>query len=167
MTSPNTKTARRARIVELLERIPVPNQATLAELLAAEGLSVTQATLSRDLDDVGAIKIPGPDGSSVYAVPSEGGERSLVAAKGEEATIARLARVAGEVLVSADSSANLVVLRTPPGAAQYLASTIDHTVLPSVIGTVAGDDTLLLITKDPNGGEEVAAAMLALAESSR
>ena len=90
-----------------------------------------------------------------------------MAAKGEEATIARLARVASEVLVSADSSANLVVLRTPPGAAQYLASTIDHTVLPSVIGTVAGDDTLLLITKDPNGGEQVAAAMLALAESNR
>ena len=167
MTTPNTKTARRALIVQLLERTPVPNQATLAELLAAHGLTVTQATLSRDLDEIGAIKVPGSDGLSMYAVPSEGGEHVLVAAKGEEATIARLARVASEVLVSADGSANLVVLRTPPGAAQYLASTIDHTVLPSVIGTVAGDDTLLLITKDPNGGEQVAAAMLALAESNR
>ncbi len=167
MSTPNTKTARRALIVQLLETTPVPNQATLAELLAQRGLTVTQATLSRDLDEIGAVKVVGADGSSMYAVPTEGGERILVAAKGEEPTIARLARVASEVLVSVDSSANLVVLRTPPGAAQYLASTIDHTVLPSVIGTVAGDDTLLLITKDPNGGEQVAAAMLALAESNR
>ena len=71
------------------------------------------------------------------------------------------------MLVSADSSANLVVLRTPPGAAQYLASAIDHTVLTSVIGTVAGDDTVLLVTRDPNGGAEVAAAMLSLAENGR
>jgi transcriptional regulator of arginine metabolism len=71
------------------------------------------------------------------------------------------------VLVSADSSANLVVLRTPPGAAQYLASAIDHTVLPSVIGTVAGDDTVLLVTRDPDGGADVAAAMLSLAERGR
>ena len=167
MSTPNTKAARRALIIQLLERTSVTNQAMLAELLVTHGLTVTQATLSRDLEEIGAIKVPGPDGSSIYAVPTEGGEHALVVAKGEEPTIARLARVASEVLVSADSSANLVVLRTPPGAAQYLASTIDHTVLPSVIGTVAGDDTLLLITKDPNGGEQVAAAMLALAESNR
>ncbi len=80
---------------------------------------------------------------------------------------ARLARVASEVLVSAEASANLVVLRTPPGAAQYLASVIDHSVLPTVIGTVAGDDTILLITRDPDGGSEVAAAMLSLAENGR
>ena len=84
-----------------------------------------------------------------------------------EAAVSRLARVAGEVLVSADSSANLVVLRTPPGAAQFLASAIDHTVLPSVIGTVAGDDTVLLVTRAPDGGGEVAAAMLSLAENGR
>jgi transcriptional regulator of arginine metabolism len=167
MGSPNTKAARRALIAQLIERIPVSNQAKLAELLAEEGLVVTQATLSRDLDEIGAVKIPTAEGISVYAVPAEGGEQVLLAAQGEEATIARLGRVASEVLVSADSSANLVVLRTPPGAAQYLASAIDHSVLPSVIGTVAGDDTLLLVTKDPNGGAQVAAAMLALAESHR
>jgi transcriptional regulator of arginine metabolism len=75
--------------------------------------------------------------------------------------------VSAEVLVSADSSANLVVLRTPPGGAQYLASAIDHTVLPAVIGTVAGDDTVLLVTRDPDGGAQVAAAMLSLAEKGR
>jgi transcriptional regulator of arginine metabolism len=166
MTTPNTKAARHARIVELLERHAVPSQARLADLLAADGLAVTQATLSRDLDEIGATKVVTADGVAVYAAPGEGGDTSLVAAVGEAAT-ARLARVSGEVLVSADSSANLVVLRTPPGAAQYLASAIDHTVLPSVIGTVAGDDTVLLVTRDPQGGAEVAAAMLRLAETGR
>ncbi len=167
MTAPHTKTARRARIVELLEHHSVPNQSRLAELLATDGVTVTQATLSRDLDELGALKVTGVDGIAVYAVPAEGGDPRPIAAVGEEAAVTKLARVAGEVLVSADSSANLVVLRTPPGAAHYLASTIDHTVLPSVIGTVAGDDTILLITRDPDGGSEVAAAMLSLAENGR
>lgn len=167
MTAPNTKVARHARIVELLEHHAVPNQARLADLLAAEGLAVTQATLSRDLDEIGAVKVPADDGVAVYAVPGAGGDPSPVAAITDDAAATRLARVAGEVLVSADSSANLVVLRTPPGAAQYLASAIDHSVLPSVIGTVAGDDTVLLVTRDPHGGAEVAAAMLGLAENGR
>ena len=167
MSTPNTKAARHARIVDLLEHHAVPSQARLADLLAADGLAVTQATLSRDLDEIGATKVVTADGVAVYAAPGQGGDTSLVAAVGDEAAAARLSRVCGEVLVSADSSANLVVLRTPPGAAQYLASVIDHTVLPSVIGTVAGDDTVLLVTRDPHGGAEVAAAMLRLAESGR
>jgi len=167
MTTPNTKAARHARIVELLEHHAVTSQARLADLLASDGLAVTQATLSRDLDEIGATKVVGGDGQAVYAVPGQGGDSSPIAAVGDEAAVTKLARVAGEVLVSADSSANLVVLRTPPGAAQYLASAIDHTVLRSVIGTVAGDDTVLLVTRDPRGGPEVAAAMLRLAENGR
>jgi len=167
VTAPPTKNARRARIVDLLEHRAVPSQAVLAQLLAAEGFTVTQATLSRDLDDLGAVKVAGPDGVAVYAVPGQGGDSSPVAAVGDDVTLGRLSRVAAEVLVSADSSANLVVLRTPPGAAQYLASAIDHTVLPTVIGTVAGDDTVLLVTRDPGGGAEVAAAMLSLAGHGR
>lgn len=166
MTAPNTKAARLARIADLLEHNAVPNQARLAELLEKEGLAVTQATLSRDLDELGAVKVV-TDGQAVYAVPGEGGDPSPVAALGEDAAVARLARVAAEVLVSADASANLVVLRTPPGAAQYLASVIDHSVLPTVIGTVAGDDTVLLVARDPHGGADVAAAMLSLAENGR
>ena len=167
MTTPNTKAARHARIVELLEHQAVTSQLRLAELLANDGLTVTQATLSRDLDEIGATKVLAADGSAVYAVPGQGGDPSMIAAVGDEAAVTKLARVAGEVLVSADSSANLVVLRTPPGAAQYLASAIDHTILPSVIGTVAGDDTVLLVTRDPIGGPQVAAAMLRLAENGR
>lgn len=167
MTAPNTKAARHARIAELLQHSAVPNQARLAELLASDGVAVTQATLSRDLDELGAVKVPGPDGTPVYALPGEGGNTSPVAALGEDAAVGRLARVAAEVLVSAESSANLVVLRTPPGAAQYLASAIDHSVLPTVLGTVAGDDTVLLVARDPEGGAQVAAAMLSLAENGR
>ncbi len=167
MTAPNTKAARLARIADLLEHNAVPNQARLAELLEKEGVAVTQATLSRDLDELGAVKVVTGDGRSVYAVPGEGGDPSPVAALGEDAAVSRLARVAAEVLVSAEASANLVVLRTPPGAAQYLASVIDHSVLPTVIGTVAGDDTVLLVARDPDGGADVAAAMLSLAENGR
>ena len=167
MTALNTKAARLARIADLLEHNAVPNQARLAALLQKEGVDVTQATLSRDLDELGAVKVVAADGQSVYAVPGEGGDPSPVAALGEDAAVARLARVAGEVLVSAEASANLVVLRTPPGAAQYLASVIDHSVLPTVIGTVAGDDTVLLVARDPDGGAGVAAAMLRLAENGR
>ena len=104
-----------------------------------------------------------PDGL-VYAVPAEGGDRTPVPYPDAHAGLTRLARLCEELLVSADSSGNLVVLRTPPGAAQYLASAIDHTVLPQVIGTVAGDDTVLLVCREPLGGAEVAATFLALAE---
>jgi transcriptional regulator of arginine metabolism len=167
MTTPNTKAARHARIVELLEHHEVPSQGRLAELLGVGGVAVTQATLSRDLDELGAVKVAREDGIAVYAVPGEGGDSRPVGAVAYEAALTRLTRVAGEVLVSAESSANLVVLRTPPGAAQFLASAIDHTVLPSVLGTVAGDDTVLLVTRDPAGGGDVAAAMLTLAEKNR
>ncbi len=164
MTAARTRGARHRHIVEILERTPVPNQARLAELLLDAGYDVTQATLSRDLDEIGAVKVAGADGVPVYAVPGEGGDPSPVAAVAEAVARGRLAKVAAEVLVSADHSANLVVLRTPPGAAQYLASALDHTLVPGVIGTVAGDDTVLLVTRDPDGGAEVAATMLRLAE---
>lgn len=80
---------------------------------------------------------------------------------------ARLARVCAEVLVTAEASANLVVLRTPPGAAQFLASAIDSSYLPSVLGTIAGDDTILVVTREPLGGDAVAARFLDLARSGR
>jgi hypothetical protein len=86
---------------------------------------------------------------------------------GESAQLARLARYLGELLTSAEASANLVVLRTPAGAAQFLASIIDHAALPSILGTVAGDDTVLLISRDPAGGDTLAAEFLRLAERRR
>ncbi len=162
MSVPKTKTARRQRIIELVLTRPIRSQAELRELLQADGIDVTQATLSRDLDVLGATKVEYSGGGHVYAVPGEGGDTSLQTPDEETVTGARLARVGAEIVVSVDHSGNLVVIRTPPGAAQYLASNIDHTVLPDVIGSVAGDDTVLLITRAADGGREVAARLLDL-----
>jgi transcriptional regulator of arginine metabolism len=163
ITVPATRAARHQRIAEILNRQPVRSQAELARLLADDGIAVTQGTLSRDLDELGAVRVRGSEGGLVYALPGEGGDRTPRA--GEQAAIdARLVRVCEEILVSARASANLVVLRTPPGAAQYLASAIDHAARPDLLGTIAGDDTVLVITTDPGGGEAVAAWFLALAQ---
>ncbi len=160
-TVATTRAARHQRIVEILNRAPVRSQSELARLLAEDGIAVTQGTLSRDLDELGAVRVRDSSGGLVYAVPGEGGDPTPRA--GEQAAIdARLVRVCEEILVSAKASANLVVLRTPPGAAQYLASAIDHAALATVLGTIAGDDTVLVVTADPQGGEEVAAWFLAL-----
>ena len=161
-----TRTARHRRIVELLETQRVHSQGELARLLADDGVAVTQTTLSRDLDELGAVKIRDGDGDLVYAVPGEGGATTprLAPPTGENG--ARLGRLAAELLVSADSSANLAVLRTPPGAAQFLASAIDRSGSTDVLGTIAGDDTVLLISRDPAGGAALAARLLQLAEKS-
>jgi transcriptional regulator of arginine metabolism len=157
-----SRTARHRRIVELLETRRIRSQTELGRLLSDDGVAVTQTTLSRDLDELGAVKIRDDHGDLVYAVPAEGGDTTprLAPVNGEGA--ARLARLAAELLVSADASANLVVLRTPPGAAQFLASAVDRAARPDVIGTIAGDDTLLMIARDPDGGAALAERMLGL-----
>ena len=163
---PLTKTARHARIIALLGAHQVRSQTELAELLAADGVQVTQGTLSRDLVEVGALRVRGAGGHLVYAVPGDGGDRSPHV--GEFATFeARLARLCGEVLVSAEPSANLVVVRTPPGAAQYFASAIDRVGWESILGTIAGDDTILLITRNPTGGAELADRLLTMSRGER
>ncbi len=159
-----TKAARHARVIDLLTRNPVHSQGELAKLLADEGLEVTQATLSRDLVEIGAVKLRAEDGSLIYAVPGEGGDRIKRARTGTETFDSRLARLAQELLVSAEASANLVIVRTPPGAAQYLASAIDHAEWPSILGTVAGDDSILVIARDPQGGACLADDLLRLTE---
>jgi transcriptional regulator of arginine metabolism len=161
--APATKTARHRRIVEILRRTPVRSQVELADRLGGEGVAVTQATLSRDLVELGAVKVRHPEGGLVYATPGEGGDRTPWAGVEQEMLDARLARLCEELLVTAEGSANLVVLHTPPGAAQFLASAIDHSVLPEVLGTIAGDDTVLVVTRDPRGGDAVAMRFLALA----
>jgi transcriptional regulator of arginine metabolism len=160
---PVTKRARQHKIVDLLESTPIRSQGELAERLAAAGVSVTQATLSRDLLDLDAVKIRTADGTLVYAVPAEGGDRTPVLARASTASGTRLNRLAAELLVAADSSGNLVVLRTPPGAAQLLASALDKAELPDVLGTIAGDDTVLVIGREPDG-DTLARRLLDLAE---
>jgi transcriptional regulator of arginine metabolism len=180
---PATKTARHAQIAAILGTPgrPVHSQDELAERLGQRGVRVTQATLSRDLEELGAVRLRGADGSLVYALPGEpggpgsrpgglGDPDAAPAGNGADQLLlpadpgARLARISAELLVAAEASANLVVLRTPAGAAQFLASAIDHAAWASILGTVAGDDTVLVIARDPAGGEQVAGALLALAE---
>jgi len=158
---PTTKAARHARIVAILAEQPVRSQAELAARLNDAGVHVTQATLSRDLDELGAVKLRPPDGGlPAYVVPEDG---SPIAHRGaDDAPPHRLARLVGELLTSAEPSGNLVVLRTPPGAAQYLASAFDRAGLPDIIGTIAGDDTLLVVTRDPQGGRALADHLLTL-----
>jgi transcriptional regulator of arginine metabolism len=162
-TIPLTKNARQQRIVELLASTEVRSQTELADLLHQAGVTVTQATLSRDLVELDAVKVRAPSGQLVYAVPGEGGDRRPVLAHESAASEARLARLCAELLVSAEASANLVVLRTPPGAANFLASALDKAELGSVLGTIAGDDTVLVISRDPKGGDALAQRLLALA----
>ena len=161
-----TKAGRQQRISDLLGRRPVRSQAQLARLLADDGISVTQTTLSRDLLQMGAVRVRADGGGLAYAVPGEGGDRTPRAGEGtgDGLVDVRLARVAAEVLVSAEASANLVVLRTPPGAAHYLASALDHADVGDLLGTIAGDDTVLLVSRDPGGGALLAAQVLAMAE---
>jgi transcriptional regulator of arginine metabolism len=161
---PATKPARQQLIIELLGRHPVRSQPELATLLSEAGVAVTQATLSRDLVDLDAVKVRHPAGGLVYAVPGEGGDRSPRLAVESVAAEARLARLCAELLTSAEASANLVVLRTPPGAAQFFASAIDHAELSQVLGTIAGDDTVMVVARDPLGGDAVAQRFLRLAE---
>lgn len=157
-----TRPGRQARIVELLHDHAVRSQAELLALLAAEGIDVTQATLSRDLLDLRAEKVRvGRD--LVYAVPGEGGDRTPRAAVDPAEVDARLRRLCEELLVTAEVSEQLVVVRTPPGAASYLASAIDHARLSTVVGTIAGDDTLMIVTDRPASGAPLAARLLAIA----
>ena len=145
-----TKAARHGRITELIRNNVVRSQTELAELLAVSGLQVTQATLSRDLEELGALKLRGVDGGApVYRIPEDGGPRPM------EGGTSRLSRLLGELLLSYEGSGNLAVLRTPPGAAQYLASAIDRASLVDVIGTIAGDDTILVVARDGLTGAEV------------
>jgi transcriptional regulator of arginine metabolism len=160
---PATKTARQGRIAALLTSQPVRSQAELAALLADDGVQVTQATLSRDLVEIGAVRVRSAAGGLVYAVPSDGVDRTLQSALDREMLDARLARLCEDVLVTAEASGNLAVLRTPPGAAQFLASAIDHSTMPAVLGTIAGDDTILLVCRESDGGQAVAERFLELA----
>jgi transcriptional regulator of arginine metabolism len=158
-TAPLTKAARQARVGELITGREVRSQAALVDLLAEEGIVVTQATLSRDLDELGARKVRAPDGTLIYAVGD------AVEVSPPPGRTGRLSRLAEELVTSCEAAGNLVVVRTPPGGAHLLASAVDGAGLTEVAGTVAGDDTVLLVCRiddpasDPTGA--VAASRLA------
>lgn len=138
-----SKVRRQQTIVRLIAQHEVTNQPQLVALLADEGIAATQATVSRDLDDIGAVKVRVPGGATVYAVPEFEPERL--------APLDQLRRVMGEWVAEVTRSGDLVVLRTPPGCAHVVASAIDRSAFDTLIGTVAGDDTLLCIAAEGHG----------------
>jgi transcriptional regulator of arginine metabolism len=150
-----SKTQRQHRIARLLAERPVSSQAQLVELLATDGVAATQATVSRDLDELGAIKVRVPGGELVYAIPELPTE--------QRAPEDHLRRVFSDWVVEVSCSGNLVVLRTPPGSAHVVGSALDRAGLPGVLGTVAGDDTILVVTASPAGGAAVARRLATLA----
>jgi transcriptional regulator of arginine metabolism len=149
------KPQRQHRIARLLEEQLISSQGQIVELLAAEGVVATQATVSRDLEELGAVKVRIPGGAMGYAVPEHG--------KDKAAPDELLRRVMGEFVVEVSHSANLVVLRTPPGSAHVIGSALDRAGFPDVLGNVAGDDTLILVCAEGAGGARVAAQLAELA----
>jgi transcriptional regulator of arginine metabolism len=127
----------------LLADRAVESQHELVDLLGAEGHQVTQATVSRDLDALGAVKQRDNAGRARYVIPAAAADGRLAPA---------LARALGEFVESIDAAGNLVVVRTSPGAAHLVAGTIDGADLDGVLGTVAGDDTLIVVAREDVGG---------------
>jgi len=157
--SPGTKAARLARVTDVIRNHQVHSQSELAALVSDQGFDVTQATLSRDLEELGAMKVRGVDGgSAVYVIPEDGAPRPMAGGT------SRLSRLLGELLVSYDGAGHLAVLRTPPGAAQFLASSIDRASMKDVIGTIAGDDTILVVAREGMTGLELGRRLSELAD---
>ena len=151
------KNRRQHLVTRLLGEHVVTSQPQLVELLAAEGVQATQATVSRDLEELGAVKVrlPGVEGQ-VYALAELPHQ--------QVAPLEHLRRVLGEWVVDLAVSGNLVVVRTPPGSAHVVASALDRTGLEGMIGTVAGDDTILVVAEDSVGGETLGRRISELAE---
>lgn len=165
MAAPMTKVARQHEIRSVLSSQRIRSQAELAEVLEERGVSVTQGTLSRDLVDIGATRIRDEAGQMVYHVA--GDDTSATPGQGAQAAenaSARMASLCRELLLSAEGSANVAVLRTPPGAAQFLASAIDQARLSRILGTIAGDDSIMVVTRAADGGHAVASDFIAYAE---
>ena len=150
-----TKVQRQQTISKLIGRHPVTSQPQLVDLLSTEGILATQTTVSRDLEDLGAVKVRVPGGETVYAIPEY-----------EPARLApedHLRRVMGEWVAEVRHSGNLVVLRTPPGCAHVVGSALDRSNLPGILGTVAGDDTLMCVADEALGALGLAETLRDLA----
>jgi transcriptional regulator of arginine metabolism len=151
----SVKQQRQRAIARIIGQGAVGNQPQLVDLLAGEGIRATQATVSRDLDELGAIKVRVPGGQTVYALPEIESDRVV--------PFDQLRRVLGEWVAEVAASANLVVLRTPPGCAHVVGSALDRSGLDGLLGTVAGDDTVLCVAAPGTTGGELAERLRELA----
>lgn len=146
--------ARRAKAISLISAGKVHSQEDLVQGLKKAGLKVTQATASRDLEEVGAVRTRSLGGELIYSMPIS-----------TDDALAQSMPVPADLIISVESSANLAVVKTPPGGAQLLASSIDHIGLTHVIGTIAGDDTVLVVSKKATGGAQLAKELAAYKKS--
>jgi transcriptional regulator of arginine metabolism len=141
--------ARRSKAISLIKAGLVHSQSDLVKLLKKAGFEVTQATASRDLEEIGAVRGRNSDGQSIYVITSS-----------SDGAIAQSMPLPADLILSVEASGNLAVVRTPPGGAQYLASTLDNSGIKSIIGTIAGDDTVLVVSKKATGGADLAKELL-------
>ena len=146
--------ARRARAISLIQAGLIHSQTDLVNQLKKSGFCVTQTTASRDLEEIGAVRGRNTQGESVYQIRESSDD-----------ALSRVNPVPSKLILSVDHSANLAVVHTPPGAAQFVASTFDHANLTDVIGTLAGDDTIILVSKKSTGGAQLAKELLAFANA--
>ena len=153
MKIPSTKLARHEAIRKIIRNKKITSQASLLTELEKLDIKITQATLSRDLDELNVNKVQNSN-TSHYVINSEKNELSNLSLN-------------KELIVGIDHSANIVVVRTPPGGAQFFASSVDNANFSKIIGTIAGDDTVLLVTKDPNGAEQIAQQLWEISSSNR
>ena len=147
--------ARRAKAIALIKAGVVHSQSDLVKLLKKAGFAVTQATASRDLEEVGAVRSRNESGELIYQIGTT-----------SDGAIAKSMPLPADLILSVESSGNLAVVRTPPGGAQFLASSLDNSGIKSIIGTIAGDDTVLVVSKKSNGGAELAKELLSFSRSS-
>lgn len=138
-------TARRARAIALIKAGLIHSQSDLVKQLKKAGFEVTQATASRDLEEIGALRGRSSSGESVYKISDS-----------DDESISRTIPIPSDLIISVEASGNLAVVRTPPGGAQLLASSLDHSGIFEIIGTIAGDDTVLVVSRKASGGAQLA-----------
>ncbi|MGA0062139.1 MAG: arginine repressor [Candidatus Planktophila sp.] len=143
-------TARRAKAISLIQAGLIHSQSDLVKQLKKAGFAVTQATASRDLEEIGAVRARNSSGQTTYKIPNS-----------DDESISRSLPVPADLIISVEASGNLAVVRTPPGGAQLLASSLDHSGISEIIGTIAGDDTVLVVARKASGGAQLAKELLA------
>ncbi len=142
--------SRRAKAVSLIKAGKIHSQSDLVKELKRAGFSVTQATASRDLEEIGAIRGRSSDGKLTYLLGDS-----------EDVAIANSVPMPSELILKVEGSGNLAVIRTPPGGAQLLASALDRSGNKEIIGTIAGDDTVLVVSRKASGGAALAKELAA------
>lgn len=155
-TVTQTKARRQRAIAELIRTRSIGSQEELAEMLAASGHPVAQATISRDLEEIGAVKIRRQGGIG-YSMPDEINASRWAGS--------RLRKILHEWVRSIEPAGNLIVIKTPPGSAHLVGAALDQAELPDLVGTVSGDDTLFLAIRDASKGASFAAKLKDLASS--